>query len=396
MPYYKWQGIDLAGQTHSGKLFAKDVADLDRMLFKQDIAILRALPLQVHSWLPITMNHKIDLLRHLDELLKAGVLLPEALVIVACQPQHAVMYPVLQSLAKDVCEGRSLPDALRKHPKIFDSVTMHMVAAGVESGQLPKALGALTYHLEIMNKFHKKLQGALLMPVCTFIFFGFVSLIILVFIIPQYVSMFGAVNQALPPLTIALITVSNFVSTYGLLLIGVIGALFLFAFLYVKTERGKRLYDSALLQVPYVGGLVIQSTASNFLHAVSLLLLHGVPLVCALKIAGNTIGNTSIAQSVKDMTKQVEGGSSLSRAMMHDANNIFGDDIITIVHVGEESGQMGALLAQAAGAYQDRVKRSLHFITTIAQPLLMIILGLLITCLIFAIYMPIFNLSQAL
>lgn len=396
MPQYKWQGIDITGKVHTGKMFAKDMADLDHVLFKQDIAMLRASPVQLHSWLPISANHKIDLFRHLDELLKAGVLLPEALMILVCQPQHVRMYTVLQSVAHDVHEGRNLSYALRKHPKIFDSVSLHMVEAGVESGQLPKALAALTNHLEIMNTFRKKLSNALLMPACTFLFFSFVAIVILVFIIPQYVNMFGAVNQELPILTKALIAVSNFIATYGLIVLGLSGLFFFFIFLFFKARSGKAMLDRAVLQMPYVGSLVYQTTVSNFMHSVSLLVLNGVPLVSALKIAQSTISNSCIAQNVRAMTAQVEAGSSLSRAMMHNADNIFGDDIVTMVRMGEESGTVGALLAQAAGTYQERVKRSLHFIVTVAQPALMIILGLMITCLIFAIYMPIFNLSHAL
>lgn len=396
MPYYAWRGIDLSGAIRRGKLFAKNPAELDRILFKQEIALLSHSAIAVRSWQPITITNKIDLFRHLRELLAAGVLLPDALMVVAAQPQHAPLQQVLEGLFQHINEGGNLACALPKYPKIFDPVVVHMVSAGQEAGQLAHSLQALIVYLEMVQEFRKKLSTALLMPLCTLAFFAFITLIILVAIIPRYVSMFQNANQDLPFVTKALVACSNWAIHYGLL-VAVGGSVLALIGLwwYRASSYGRLFFDRMVLMIPYFGKLIKQTMAAHLFHALSLLISNGVPLVAALTIVGETIGNVVVKKAVVDMAAEVQGGASLSAVLMNDSLSLIGDDVITMVRIGEESASLGPLLAQAAHAYQERVRRSLNFIATVAQPLLMIILGLLITCLVFAVYWPIFNLSQS-
>lgn len=395
MPYYSWSGIDLKGQIHKGRLFARSKEELDSLLFKQDIALLSCKQYRKRFALKrIGIAHQIRFFSQLSQMLNSGVLLPDALMVIGSQMHHAQFQSIISRISQHVYEGRSLSQAMADHI-IFDSLMIKMVAVGEESGRLASCVFMLAEYLEMKADFSKKLRAALLVPAISLAFFCIIALIIFVFIVPQFVSMFASVKQELPMLTRHLLSLSSMLrSSIALIWLSIFAICFFIFNRLIKTEQGQTVWDSMLLKLPFIGSLIKESSLAYFLHALSMLQGGGVQLVPAIKIAKQTIKNKILREHINRIEHEVEAGNSLSQAMIHDPAQMFSAEIVSVVRVAEESGQMGQILARAASGLQEHVKRAISIITMLANPLLMIILGLLITFLIFAVYLPIFNLSN--
>lgn len=397
MAYFVWQGIDLSGKIHTGKRFATSKTELDSLLFKQEIALLSCRQARQIPFIGRSINQalKIQFFKQLTELLSAGVLLPDALIVISSQTHHVGLQDCLSHIAASVQEGNSFSQALGKYPLVFDTIMIKMAHVGEESGGLVVALTMLTEYLTTIYEFRKQVRSASMVPLITFIFFCLIAVGIFLFIIPQFVSMFQSVAHELPYVTYIMMQISDILrSRYVFLVFGMLlGAGMMFRS-FIKTERGSLLWDSFLLKVPGVGFFIQQSSLAYFLQALAMLGGGGMPLVPSLAIAREMISNKVIKQHIDLIMGDVEAGSSLSQAMIHDPGQIFGPEAIAIIRVGEESGRLTLLLGRTAQAYQERVRKAIATLTALINPLLMIVLGLLITFLIFAVYLPIFNLSN--
>lgn len=393
MPQYTWSGVDITGRMHTGKLYARSAQELDKLLFKQEIALLQAKPIFSLFNKTVAIQHKIEFFRQLSQLLNSGVLLPDALVVVGSQTYHPGFQDIIAHIAQDVQEGNSFSWAMAKHPGIFDNLMVNMMQAGQESGNIVQALIMLADYLQEASDFNKKLTSALAMPVITFIFFCVIAALIFMVVMPQFVTMFGSINQ-LPTITIVMINISNFVRSWrAVLALVAVASLMVAARIYVKTT-GQYVWDALVLRLPVVGTIIRQSSLSYFLHAVAMLLAGGVQLLPAIKIAKGTVSNRALKKHITFIEQDIEAGRSLSQAMLYDSGQIFDAHVMAVMRVGEESGQLVPLLNRAAQSYQVAVQRSIMFMTMLINPLLMIILGLFVALLIFAVYVPIFNMSN--
>lgn len=396
MPYYAWRGVTLQGTIKRGRQFASSLAQLDARLLKRDIALLATRTKNGPRFSrAVTLAQKIDLLRSLSDLLKAGVLLPDALVLLSEQAEHPRLQAALCLVADDVHHGQSLSEALRKHPAIFDSLTVQMAKVGQETGAVDATCAVVSDHFQMLHDFRKQLRGAALMPCMTFGFFVLIAAVIFMVIIPRFADLFQAMHQDLPFMTQLLIRVSAALRGVGLVVwCGVLSAGALALHAYQRSQAGKRRLSAMALRLPLIGPMLKNCDRIYFLRSTAMLVEGGVPLVSALRGAQAAVNNHVTQNCVSYLADQVEAGSSLSQAMAGMPEPFFDAALIAIVHVGEESGTLGAALHKAAARYHARVRQSLNFFSTVFQPLLMIIMGLLVTALIFAVYLPIFNLAN--
>lgn len=396
MAYFKWRGIDMTGTIRVGKTFARSEKDLNSMLLDREIALLSQTP--VRPWLfarSIRLDAKIHFFRQLAVLLDAGVMLPEALQILGSLVSNMRLREVIASIASDVQEGLPLSDSLQGYPDIFDSLMVRMIRIGQEAGRLGHALEQLGDYLETTQAFRKKLKSAAILPLLTFAFFLAITFAIFVFVIPQFADIFRSMKKELPQITTIVIKISSVLRSNIVIFIA-IGLILLVLSIrqYMKSPHGKITIDKLVLRVPGFGDLVKNSSLVYFLHSVSMLLGSGVRLLQAMNISNCSVKNSVVHAQVAQIEKEVAAGSSLSQSMNRIPGSLFEQDLVAITKVGEESGRLGPMLKKAAAIYQAKVDRSIAFFTTIFQPLLMIILGLMITMLIFAIYLPVFSLSN--
>lgn len=395
MPYFSWQGITLHGAKQSGTTFARSSQELDHYLIKRDIALVRSTLARGPLYKPpVKLEQKIELLRTIAMLLKAGILLPETITIVSQQLHSPRVRQMLDTIATDVSAGLTLSQALQRYPHQFDQLTRQMIYIGHESGSLATALEMVSNHMEMVNNFKKQLRNAALMPCITLLFFVLVCLTILMGIIPRFQTMFANFQQELPAITRYLVWASQLVRSSEFVMVMVVGGFLCVVLRYLyAVGYGRQRVDAGLLRMPIFGQLWQQQTTIYYVRSLSLLLAQGMPLPAALKIARSTITNSALAHQAWCIEQEVISGVSLHEAMIP-YPNLCAPELITLVHVGQESGHLSSMLERVAVIYQERMQRSLKVMTTLLQPLMMIVLGLLIAGLIFAVYLPVLQLAQ--
>jgi len=397
MPYFQWRGVDLAAETRRGLTFARSIEELDRHLFEeQAIALLSSKPAR-QRWRsgPIRLRYQVHCFRQLAVLTGTGVLLPEALIIVASQAQHPRLREVMHTIADEVASGELLSKVMARYHHLFSAIVVQLISVGEESGSLAGALDAVSSHLERTDDFYSRLRGALLLPIITLCFFAAIATVIFVLIIPYFADLFASMNHDLPFITRMLIGVSSFMRSWSV--IGVLATgLVVFVCLALASRRpsGKCFVDALILRLPIVGDLLANRFMTYLLHATALLLEGGVPLAQALGIVGCSIDNIYLCTDVQGLEEAVNSGNALSTAMRDTSSRRFGDELVAMVRVGEESGRLAFILKKSAAARHDRLVHSLDRLMALLQPLLMVLLGLLIATLVFAVYGPIITMAR--
>ncbi len=398
MPYFSWQGVDMYGQSRKGTTFARTERELDARLFVQKIALLhvrqKRAPLFIFS--RVSLRDKIDFFQQLAQLLQAGILLPDALVIIADQQQYGPFGQTLHALAHAVREGHPLHYALKQYPRFFDALMIELVQVGQESGSLALAVQALAEYLQAQDAFYGRLRAALLMPSITFVFFICVLGVVVFGIIPHFATLFSSLGAQVPATTRFLFSLNAWASGWRL------GIVLLGSFLggwaihwYARTAAGRLFFDAFWLKVPFIGRTIRQRACANFLQAVSLLLDGGVALVPALAIAKEVAANHVLAEQLDQLVVEVAAGGNLSEALVSIHESLFGPEVLSLVAVGQETGRLSFFLARAARIVQSQVERSVTFVVTIIQPLVLVILGVLIAFLLVSVYLPILNLANS-
>jgi type IV pilus assembly protein PilC len=396
MPYFSWEGVDVYGTVHTGKTFARSTQELDERLFARKIALLHAGQARSSFF---RLSHvgsgiKKDFFQQVAQLLQAGILLPEALLLVSDQQNHGTFQETLYAITQSVCEGKPLHQALEQHPRFFEPLMIEIARVGQESGNLALALQALAEYLHEQESFYKRLRAALVLPLITFGFFIVVLGIILFGIIPQFAIIFASLGKETPAATQVLLSLNTWFSGWRLsVFVSVLFLIFFAMYRFYKTGLGRSYADAFFLKIPFVGRMIRQRASAHFLHALSLLLDGGMPLVPALNIAKKVVSNQILRAQLEQVVAEVGAGVLLSDALVMIQDPLVGPDSISLIVVGQESGRLSFFLARSAYLLQERVQHSVSFVATIIQPLLVIILGLLITLLIIAVYMPVLNLA---
>jgi len=396
MPYYTWRGVDIVGDYKKGKMYARSPEYLDTQLFKREIALLK---FQKVSWRwryrGVSADLKIELFKQLATLIDGGVALPESLLIVAEQLHHPGMQEIIHESADVVDHGNAFSVALAKYPTIFDPITIQLTKAGEESGSLAKSMEQVAERLEMRQEFSRSVRAAVLLPALTFGFFVVITLFLFTFIVPKFAELFASMNQELPASTLLMLRISNFLNSWAALVAGGLVVLAGYALYAVgKTERGKHIMDRLILNTPILGTILWYRFIAYFLASLSLLLDRGLRLVPALHTVAQSMDNVVLKEYVLLIEQRVSNGRSLSVALQDVTPHQFPLELIALVHVGENSGTLELLLKNASLRYQNQVKRLLARFTSLVQPALMIVLGLLVLLLIFAIYLPIIQLSN--
>lgn len=393
MPYYTWRGVTMHATYCKGRLYAHSIAELEKILLHREIALTRATEYRFSIAFIITRMQVVTFLKQITVLLRSGILLPQALHIIAEQTDHARMQRIVRFLHEQVSQGVSLSIALEKYPRIFSPVIVHLIRIGEKSGCLVEALDALLEYLEMAVNFGKKITHMMVMPLITFFAFIGISFVLLIGVVPRFVQLFNSMGRDVPSITQWLIYISTvlqkpllWVCALGLL-IGTFGVYILFQ------KSIKRLIDRLLLCIAGIRTLIIDISLLYWFHALSLLLHKKVPLVAALNIANPLVVNYWLQKDLRAIAEHVAFGHTLRFSMVNTIHQPFKGDILALMHIGQESGELEGVVEKAAYMYRQKVDRMLHMCTFVIQPLLLILLGLLIAFLVFALYMPIFNVA---
>ncbi len=396
MPYYAWQGVTLAGTVRRGKMFAQSREHLDKLLFEQEIALLKAKHVSVWSISGVPIATRLLFFDSLKHLLKAGLRLPDSLRVLSEQQSSSVQFQAaIYAIAHDIDHGKSLRVAFQAYPAWIDEITVAMLQIGQESGSLPRALELITHRLHCSIQWRKKIKAAALMPIITLAFFCAVVALVFVIIIPSFSSLLASRKEALPLFTHILLRMSK-AMTNGRFMFWSISAAALLAVAArcaIKTSRGRKALDFLLLHIPFVSLLIRMKEYALFFQALSLVMQQGGHIAIAFPLARGTVRNWYVRQELYLLEQDVMSGTSLHKAMR--THNFFSPESCALVGIGEETGSLSIMLEQVSRAYQERVDKQLATMTTLFQPLLLLALGLLVAALIFAIYIPLFQMPDS-
>lgn len=398
MPYFRWKGIDLEGATRTGRTCAASVEDLDTILLHKDIALMSCSQLSTGILArPVSMDVKIQFFKSLATLLEAGVRMPEALALVAHHVKHIGFHELLYTLKQDVETGILLNDAMAQHRHIFNPLMIEMVGIGYETGSLVASLQRLVAYLETMQDFKKKIRMAFMMPMITFLFFIVIAVILVIYVVPQFESFFAALKQPLPASTRMVLQCSTFLRAYALFIAGLVGLVSgLLVWLYRNNKKMRYAFDRAILSIPFFGPLMLTRICAQIAQALALLLEGGVTVVHAFSIITSLVDNEVLREVLIKVKRDVESGVLISDSLERRGKDYLGSDAIALVRVGETSATLAPMFAAAARRYQSSVTDTLQRLLNVMQPMVIILLGLLITGLIMTIYVPIMSISWGL
>lgn len=332
--------------------------------------------------------------RQLATMMAAGVPLVQSLEIMGRGHAHPRMGRLILAVKSDVESGRSLTEALARHPRQFDDLYINLVDAGERSGTLELLLDKIATYKEKTETLKRKVRKALTYPTAVLVVAVIVTAILLYFVVPEFSALFTGFGADLPAFTKMVIGLSNFVRSNGLMIIGaLIAAAVAFREAYVRSPRLRRGMDRLLLKVPAIGAIVYKSAVARFTRTLSTMFAAGVPLVEAMAPVARATGNIIFQEATLKMRDEVATGTRLQAAMQQ--TGLFPAMATQMIGIGEESGALDTMSAKVAEFYEEEVDSAVDNLSTLLEPMIMVILGVLVGSLVIAMYLPIFKLGEA-
>jgi general secretion pathway protein F len=330
--------------------------------------------------------------RQLATLTKAGLPLIECLSTLIEQMEHAALHRVLSHVRQQVREGRALADALQAHPRVFSSIYVNMVRAGEESGTLDTVLARLADYSEDQARLLRTVQSALTYPLLMVVVASAILLFLLAYVVPQVTRIFSETGQKLPVATRLLIGLSSTLADYWWLFLVIGASGMLIGARLLRTATGREWYDRLLLRLPWVGRLLQRLSVARVARTLGTLLASGVPLLSALGIVSHLVSNTLLRRALEEARASVQEGESLATPLKR--CGLFPAMFIQMIIVGERSGELEELLGRAAEAYDEEVATALARLTSLLEPLTILVMGGVVLFIVLAILLPIFELNQ--
>ena len=332
--------------------------------------------------------------KQLATMIKGGVPLLKALNSIADEIKNPSFKSTLEEVARHVKGGESLSDGFKKFPRLFSPLFTSIVSAGEKVGSLDTMLERLSAYLQARDRLNKKIIAALTYPAFVIVAFGGAMLVITLFLVPRFKSIYSGFGAQLPAITRIVFSFSDLMTkNIGYLVLAVAIAAWLFRKYFLKSEQGKRMLDTLALGMPLFGEVFKNAALSKFSRTLATLLSQGIPIATSLELVNKGSGNIVIEESINKIKSLIMDGESIPEALKK--AKIFPSLMIQMVTVGVESGSLPELLDKTADFYEDRVSDFVATLTTLIEPVLIVSLGIAMGIVIIALYMPIFMLSQA-
>jgi len=328
--------------------------------------------------------------RQFATMIEAGLNVVSALVILEEQTDDEYFASVVKELRADVEGGLLLSQALSRHPKIFSRLYVSMVEAGEAAGILDQVLDRVAFQIEKDTQIKRRVKGAMMYPTMVLIFATLVLTGLLMFLVPVFVNIFGQLGGKLPTLTQYVVNASNILRSDWYIIFPLIGASIWGVRRYKRTEAGRRLWDRIKLKVPMkIGDVVLKVTMARFSRTLSTLVAAGVDIIQALEITGQTAGNWVIENALAGVRARVHEGVPIAQPLIE--NEIFPPMVSQMVKIGEETGELEKMLGKIADFYEDEVDAAIQSLTSIVEPIMMILVGMMVGVIIIAMYLPMFK-----
>jgi type IV pilus assembly protein PilC len=391
---FSWEGTDRAGKKVKGKVVANNEAAVRTELRRQGVVATRV---RKQSKLfqnrgKVTPADIAIFARQLATMMTAGIPLVQSFDIVGAGHENPAMQKLILAIKADVEGGSSLAKALSRHPLHFDDLFVNLVTAGEQAGALETLLEKIATYKEKTEAIKKKVKKALFYPAAVVVVAFIVTAILLIYVIPEFESLFQGFGADLPAFTRMVIDISKFVRSEGWLIVIAIGGCFSAFVYFKKRSRAMRHFlDRAVLRIPIIGPILNKSAIARYARTLATTFAAGVPLVEALDSVAGATGNIVYEDAVLQMRDEVATGQRLQRAMEN--TELFPNMVNQMVAVGEESGSLDEMASKVADFYEEEVDNAVDSMSSLLEPLIMAVLGVLVGGLVIAMYLPIFKMG---
>jgi len=391
---FQWEGVDKSGKKVRGKSIAQSEAAVRAELRRKGVV---AQKVRKQSQLfaktgKVTASDIAIFSRQLATMLTAGIPLVQAFDIIGAGHDNPAMQKLVLSIKADVEGGTNLADALARHPLHFDELFVSLVTAGEQAGALETLLDKIATYKEKTEAIKKKIKKALFYPAAVMVVAVIVTTILLIFVIPEFENLFQGFGADLPSFTRMVIDLSQFVRDKGvLILVGVVGAVAAYLYMYKRSKKLRMVQDRIMLKLPIIGPILEKSCVARFARTLSTMFAAGVPLVEGLESVSGATGNIVYEKAVLEMKDEVATGARLQQSMENTQR--FPNMVIQMIAVGEESGSLDEMSAKVADFYEEDVDNAVDSLSSLLEPMIMAILGVLVGGLVVAMYLPIFKMG---
>ncbi len=394
---FNWEGVDKSGRKLKGEMQAASDAFVKASLRRQGInptrVVRRSKPL-FRTKRRIKPKDVAVFTRQLATMIQSGIPVAQAFEIVGKGHENPSMQELILAVKQDVESGTALTQALAKHPLYFDSLYCNLVAAGEQAGILDAILDKIATYKEKIEYIKGKIKSALFYPTAVIVVAFVVTAILLIFVIPQFESLFKGFGADLPALTQFVIGLSRAFQEWWWAILGVIvGTVAALGYSYKRSPKMQHTLDRLLLKAPVIGEIVKKATIARFARTLSTMFAAGVPLVEALDAVAGASGNRVYYEGTLAIKADVSTGMQLQAAM--NATGLFPNMVVQMVAIGEESGELDKMLGKVADFYETEVDDAVASLSSLIEPIIMAFLGVVIGGLVIAMYLPIFKLAGA-
>ncbi|MGL1958661.1 MAG: type II secretion system F family protein [Colwellia sp.] len=395
---FVWHGVNRKGKKINGELSANNIIELKAQLRKQGITPSRvkkkAKPLfGMGGDKAITPGDMSVVTRQIATMLGAGVPLVQTIEMIGKGHNNGKMQKLLADIGNKLSSGIPLSECLREHPRFFDDLYCDLVASGEQSGSLETIYDRIATYKEKAEALKAKIKKAMTYPIAVLVIAAIVTSILLIFVVPVFEEIFAGFGAELPGFTLFVVGISNFMVAYWHLGLGAIfAAIFLFKRAHRNSLKLRDQVDRKILKLPVIGDLLEKAAVARYARTLSTTFAAGVPLIDALESAAGASGNAVFRDAILEVRAEVTSGMQMNLAMRN--CQIFPDMVIQMVAIGEESGAVDDMLSKVANVYEMEVDNAVDSLTSLLEPMIMAVLGVVIGGLIIAMYLPIFQIGM--
>jgi type IV pilus assembly protein PilC len=391
---YSWEGKDKAGKVVRGEIRAVSETAVNATLRRQGIMVQKVRKQKKSGGGKVTTKDIALFTRQLATMMKAGVPLLQAFDIVGKGASNPAVAKLLLEIKTDVETGSSLASAFRKYPLYFDALYCNLVQAGEQAGILETLLDRLATYQEKIQAIKSKIKSALFYPIAIIAVAFIITAVIMIFVIPAFKQVFTSFGADLPAPTLFVMAVSDAFVAYWYIIFSVVGGgIYGFLEAWKRSLAVQIFMDKLMLKLPVFGDLVRKSTIARWTRTLSTMFAAGVPLVEALDSVGGAAGNYVYSAATKQIQGEVSTGTALTVAMTN--ANVFPTMVLQMCSIGEETGALDGMLGKVADFYEAEVDDAVEALSSLMEPMIMVVLGTLIGGMVIAMYLPIFKMGQA-
>lgn len=406
MPIFRYRAKKPDGSENFGIESASDEEELSKNLSLKNLKLISfekeagEEKREKKKWGEIRIGGKVKLTdrmmftRHLSVMIASGFPFDKSLDVLEHQTQNKIFKEIIGKIKEDVIHGEAFSEALKKHPKVFDELYINMVRVGEETGKLKESLDILANQMKKDHDIRGKVKGALMYPIILICLMIVIGIVMMIFVLPKFSQTFKELGVPLPATTQFIFSMGDLMAKY-FYLIPVVVFVLIFSFLrFKKTKRGKEIIDKIYLKIPLIGPLVKKVNVARTARILSSLIKSGVPIVTSLNILGNTLTNKLYKDAVFEAAKKVQKGKTLKECFAR-YENIFSYLLIQMIEVGEETGSLGEVLSDIASFYEGEVDNTTKNLSTIIEPLMMVLIGGAVGVFVISILQPMYSIMSA-